>query len=355
MSLTIRPAGPADRADWDAFVAARPEGDILQAWAWGDVMRSVGEPPERLLATDEQGRVRGVAQALVRRTTAGRSVVYVPHGPLWEREAEDAGALLPALIDALARNARRTGGIVVKVDPRARADGAGGDAAAVGDALRAVGLRPARHDLQARLTRLLDVAPDEEARIGAWSAGTRNLWRRALREGTIVDLHRDADPAAMAAFAALQAGAAARGGFRTHGPSFHLALATALAPAGGWYLALARHEAQPIAAMAVARTGDRAFYLYGAADRAAPPHAYGSYAAMGTMLGALAEDGVRTLDLWGVADPDDPDADPTWRGFSAFKRRFGGRELRHPGTFDLVVSGAWYALRDLRERLAAPR
>jgi lipid II:glycine glycyltransferase (peptidoglycan interpeptide bridge formation enzyme) len=101
------------------------------------------------------------------------------------------------------------------------------------------------------------------------------------------------------------------------------------------------------------RVGDRAYYLYGASLREAGlEHAFGSDAAMAAAMAALAADGVRTLDLWGVAEPDDPNADPSWAGFSLFKRRFGGTPLRHPGTFDLVVDRPLYLVRDARERLA---
>jgi hypothetical protein len=50
-------------------------------------------------------------------------------------------------------------------------------------------------------------------------------------------------------------------------------------------------------------------------------------------------------------EPDDPDADPAWKGFSDFKRTFGGTPLRHPGLYDLVTDPFWYRLRALRERL----
>jgi lipid II:glycine glycyltransferase (peptidoglycan interpeptide bridge formation enzyme) len=67
----------------------------------------------------------------------------------------------------------------------------------------------------------------------------------------------------------------------------------------------------------------------------------------------LADDGVRVLDMWGVVEADEEPQDASWAGFSAFKRQFGGTPIRHPGTFDLVVSPAWHAIRDLRERLTA--
>ena len=73
-------------------------------------------------------------------------------------------------------------------------------------------------------------------------------------------------------------------------------------------------------------------------------------AAMAAIVRAHREAGTRSLDLWGVREPDDPSSDATWEGFSLFKRRFGGLAVRHPGTFDLVVDPFWNRVRDLRER-----
>jgi lipid II:glycine glycyltransferase (peptidoglycan interpeptide bridge formation enzyme) len=104
--------------------------------------------------------------------------------------------------------------------------------------------------------------------------------------------------------------------------------------------------------MAFPRIGDRAYYLYGALlrdDRY--KHNYGSHAVMAAMQKALAADGCRSVDMWGVVEPDDPDADPAWKGFSDFKRTFGGTPLRHPGLYDLVTDPLWYRLRELRARL----
>ena len=81
----------------------------------------------------------------------------------------------------------------------------------------------------------------------------------------------------------------------------------------------------------------------------------GPYIAMAALQRALREAGTRTLDLWGVREPDDASVDPSWEGFSLFKRRFGGTPLRHPGTFDLVIDARWNRLREARERLRGGR
>lgn len=346
-ALHVRAAEAADRAAWDAFVASRPDGDPLQLWGWGEVVAPTGERPVRLLLLGEDGRVRGLAQALVRRVGLGLSLLYVPHGPLWEREAADAGLCLAALLEGLRETSRQERGIAVKVDPR-------GLPGAVDPTpqLEGLGLRRARFDLQASSTRLMALLDGGPALWATWQPDARRLARRAEREGVTVEVRRDADRAAVADIAALLAATAARGAFAARSQDFLQRAADVLVAGGGWYLALARLANRPIAGMAVPRVGRRAYYLYGGTLRLPElRHAYGAYAAMAALCRALAGDGVETLDLWGVVDRDDPTANPSWRGFSAFKRAFGGEPLRHPGTFDLVTDPLWYRVRDLRERL----
>ncbi|MES2209018.1 MAG: peptidoglycan bridge formation glycyltransferase FemA/FemB family protein [Chloroflexota bacterium] len=345
------PAGSDDRRTWDTFVDSRPEADVLQAWAWGEAMAGAGQPAIRLMAVDAGGVVRGLVQALIRPTTYRRSVVYAPHGPIWDRGAGDGPAVLALLLDGLGAAARAHRGIVVKVDPAADRVGSD-DSAAVESALVAVGLRRARHDLQARTTLIVDLAGDDEAIRDRWTPEARNLARRSAREGVMVQIARRADRAVIAAAGALLVETGTRRGFRTHDVGFLERLAAELEESGGLYVGIGRLGDRLLGVMVVARTGDRAVYLYGGSLRDdANRHANPGYGVMAAMISALAADGVRWFDLWGVHDAQDTDADPSWQGFSAFKRRFGGRELRHPGTFDLVVSAPWYRLRDIRERI----
>jgi lipid II:glycine glycyltransferase (peptidoglycan interpeptide bridge formation enzyme) len=336
-----------DRGRWDAFVRSRPEGDPLQTWAWGECAALAGEPPVRLLAETADGRVRGVAQALIRPAGMGRAVGYVAHGPVWEREAPDADRLLGALLDGLRQVGRVERAIVVKLDPR----GTGSDHGDVGSRLTAYGLHRTA-DLQAPTTRIVDLADGGDALMASWHADARRLSRRSEREGVTVEIHRDADPAALATFHDLLEVTAERAEFRVRSLAFLEALASSSAVADGWYLGLARVDGVAIAGMAMPRLADRAYYLYGASLRdPAYKHKYGPYAVMAALQRRMAADGVRTLDLWGVVEPDDPTADPAWEGFSAFKRTFGGEPLRHPGTFDLVIARWWHAAREARRRL----
>lgn len=354
MTIGIREATADDRADWTAFVASRPEGDILQSWAWGDAGAGErGERWSRLIVVDAAGRTRGVAQVLDRSSLLGRTILYVPHGPLWDRDAGDAAEVLAHLLVGLRSHARARRGIVLKLDPRAGGGAYGADALA--SLLQAAGARRASHDLQAVTTRILDLARGDDP-VAAWGRDARAETRRAEREGTTARVDRAADPDALDAFHALLASTSERAGFHTRSRRFLGDLARPLAAAGDWFLALAEHDGRALAGAVAARTGDRAFYLYAASTRDPELVAKrGPYAAMAALQRSLREAGTLTLDLWGVREVDDATADPGWEGFSLFKRRFGGAPLRHPGTFDLVIDARWNRLRDLRERLRDAR
>jgi len=346
MPPIARRADDTDRAAWDAFVASRPEADILQAWGWGACTALADERPIRVVVEDA-GRIRGIAQVLMRRAPFGKQIAYVPHGPLWDRSAADADRIFAWLIQGLRTLARKERTIVVKMDPRAEP----GEELDFSRLAAEHGLRRAP-DLQAPTTRIVDLLNGGDELAASWHADARRLSKRAAREGTEVTISRQPDQAELSVLHELLTDVADHADFRVRTPEFLERLATEFAAGGGWYLGIARVEGTPIAAMAFPRLGARAYYLYGALRRDERyKHNYGSHAVMAEMLRTLAADGCRSVDMWGVVEPDDPDADPAWKGFSDFKRTFGGTPLRHPGLFDLVTSPFWYRLRGLRESL----
>jgi lipid II:glycine glycyltransferase (peptidoglycan interpeptide bridge formation enzyme) len=353
MTLALREATASDRAAWSAFVASRPEADLLQAWSWGDA--GAGEPGERwsrLIVIDGEGRPRGVAQVLARGTSFGRTILYVPHGPIWDREADDAAEVMARLLTGLKAHAKSRRGVVLKLDPRG-----GGDAAADAAVRRALltSTTVSAHDLQAPTTRIIDLSAGDDP-VASWSKDARAEARRAEREGTTTTVDREGDPAVLDAFHGLLAATSERGGFRIRSREFLTALAEPLAASGDWFLAMAEHEGVPLAGAVAPRTGDRAFYLYAASVRDKElARKRGPYAAMAALQRNLREVGTTSLDMWGVREPDDESVDPEWEGFSLFKRRFNGTPLRHPGTFDMVVDPTWNRIRDLRERLLGSR
>jgi lipid II:glycine glycyltransferase (peptidoglycan interpeptide bridge formation enzyme) len=350
MTLAIREATDSDRADWTAFVASRAEADVLQSWAWG--VAGAGEPGERwsrLLVVDAGGHTRGIAQVLARSTSFGRTIQYVPHGPVWDREAPDAAEILARLMLGLRTFGKQERGVVMKLDPRASQDAT--VTAAITRALETSGVHRARHDLQAPTTRIVDLTTEDDP-VAGWAKDARAESRRADREGTVTVVDRDGEPAMLDAFHGLLSQTSGRQGFRIRSREFLARLAEPLVASGDWFLVLASHHGSPLAGAIVPRTGDRAFYLYAASTRDKElAKKRGPYAVMASLMRAHRDAGTRSLDLWGLREPGDETVDVSWEGFSLFKRRFNGRPTRHPGTYDLVLAPTWHRLRDVRERV----
>jgi lipid II:glycine glycyltransferase (peptidoglycan interpeptide bridge formation enzyme) len=337
-----RRADDTDRARWDAFIASRPEADLLQAWGWGECTAMAGEPPYRILVEDG-GEIQGVAQTLIRRGAFGRQIAYVPHGPVWDRSAANADRIFAWLAQGLRSLALKEKALVVKMDPRSEP----GQAFDFGHLAAEHDLQPAQ-DLQAPTTRIVDLLDGGEELEASWHADARRLSKRAAREGTQVAIYREPDEAEVSVLHDLLADVAGHAEFRVRSPEFLMRLATEFAATGGWYLGIASVDGTPIAAMAFPRVADRAYYLYGALRRGEQyKHNYGSHAVMAEMLRSLAADGATTVDMWGVVEPDDESGNPAWKGFSDFKRTFGGTPLRHPGLYDLVTNRFWYTSRRL--------
>lgn len=352
-AIRVERAVDADRGAWDAFAESRPEADVLQAWAWGDVTAPAGERPVRLIAR-RGGEVVGVVAVLVRRSVAGHTVGYAPHGPVWLRDDPEAPAILRALVAGIRDAGHAERAIVVKLDPRAVPGGA--DADALGAGLGALGLRRSAHDLQARTTRIVPLSGGGDGLRAGWDTKARSRVRRAAEGGVEVAVQRSPDAASIRAFHGLLAETASAAGFRTHELAHFERIAAAFAPEGRWYHAVATWHGRVIGSVVTPRLGDRAFYLYGATEKSPETRdLFAAYAGLAGAMDALAADGVATLDLWGVAEPGDETADPTWAGFSEFKRHFRGVPLAHPGTWDLVVSPAWNAVRNTLERVRDAR
>ena len=353
MTLSLRPADETDRAGWNAFLASRPEGDVLQTWAWG--LAGADDPDERwsrLLVVDGGGHIRGVAQILDHSTLLGRSVLYVPHGPVWDRDASDSAEVLARLLTGLKAHARRQRGVTLKLDPRGTGDAAAD--AAFSRALRTTA-QSAVHDLQAACTRIVDLTAGDDPTAG-WTTDARAQARRAEAQGTTVVVDRRGDEALLDAFHELLASAAEGTGMPVRSRRFLSRLSRSLVASDDWFMAIAEHDGLPLAGAIAPRCADRAYYLYAASVGDPVPEALsGPYAVMAALQRALRDAGTTSLDLWGVHDGDEADAHPGREGSQAFKRSFGGTVLRHPGTFDIVIDPTSSHIRHLRERLSGAR
>lgn len=339
MSLRLRRAVAADRTAWQAFLAATQSGDFLHDWGWAVVAAHDGEPQRRFVL-EQAGAIVGIVAAQVRPLPLGRSMWYVPHGPVLDYAHEAASERLGAIVAGLRAAAHADRALAVKLEPRLAAR------APELAACARHGLRRAGATIQVGQTRIVPLA-DDETLIGAFDKDTRYAVRRAEREG--VEVHRidDAnDLSAVDRLYELVGQTQRRAGFPMPALRRYRLAWQALAGGGVASIFEARREQELLASGMLVIEGDRSFYLFAGSTREGrgEPKRYATYALQWQMMRHARDRGVRLHDLWGVA-PHGAGVEHPWYGVGLFKKGFGGSEVRWAGTWDIVISPRLYRLR----------
>lgn len=344
-SVTISTTDQLSPADWDSFVAAHPDGHLLQTSAWAELKARVGWQAERV-ALAESGRIVAGGQVLLHRLPWGQTLAYVPKGPLVDwRNAAQVRALLAGLCQVVACHRPA----LLKLEPDLP------DSPQLDLILQSYGLQRG-HPVQPRSTIHLDLGQGSEAVLAGMKQKWRYNVRLAERKGVTV---RPMDAADLPAWHAMNAETGQRDGFGVHQPAYYQA-AFELLPAhqAGWLLA--EFEGQPLAAIAVFALGSKSWYMWGASsslERSRMPN----HALQWAGLTWAAQRGCASYDLWGI--PDEVGADPAafaedfvdqkgglW-GVYRFKQGFGGQVVRYTGAWDLPLSALGRRLYHLARRV----
>jgi peptidoglycan pentaglycine glycine transferase (the first glycine) len=340
---------PLSDEAWNAFVAAHPDGHVLQTSQWAQLKAAFGWEAERVIVQDPHGTaIAAGASLLFRRLPWGQTLAYAPKGPLvnWE----DAGQVQAFLAQARLV-CRRHRAALLKIEPELPA------ADARAGLLAAYGFRPSPQRVQPLSTIHLDLTPDEEAILARMKPKWRYNIRLAERKGITV---RHGTLADLPAIQSLLRATGERDGFAVHSAPYY-ALATELfVPAGLATWLVAEYEGEILAAIAVFALGARAWYMWGASSDH-HRHLMPNHALQWAAIRWARSLGCRSYDLWGIPDQvgEDPEAYASperwgegglW-GVYRFKQGFGGQVVRYVGAWDLPLSAPGYALYRLALRL----
>jgi len=305
-------------AAWDAFVEANPRASYLQLSAWAGTKAANGWRAWGLEAAQQEGRVG--ARILLRRPSAVPwTFAYAPRGPLATRWDRDSLAAFTELVRCSASPAGRVSHL--RIDPEIELDGPDDLEGATRRTLAALGWRPAP-EIQPAVTRVIDLAADQEA---LW-AGLRGKWRqyvnRARSNGVTVE---ERGPDGLATFHAIMAETSARTGTPIRTEDSYRAIWAAFGPTGRARLLFALGpDGTPEAVLFLVRAGGRVVEPYGGMT-AAGAASRANYLLKWEAIRSSRAAGGSSYDMWGLVHP----------GIRQFKEGFGGREVRLIGAFDL--------------------
>ena len=306
--------------DWNQFLAQHPNTHLLQTGEWGELKSAFGWKPVRII-TDNVG-----VQILFRKFPLGFTVGYIPKAnieqTLWQE------------IDSVCK---QNHAIFLKLEPNSWENE---------KLLQNTNyslLITSPHNVQPPRTIIVDIKGSEEEILARMKQKTRYNIRLAEKKGVII---RAWD--AIEAFHKMMLITGERDGFGIHSLEYYKRAYELLFPKQMGELLVAEYEGKPLAALFVARNGNRAYYLYGAStdeERNRMP----AYLLQWEALKWAKARGCEEYDLWGVPDEEEATLEANFEtrhdglwGVYRFKRGFGGELKRAAQAMDRVYNPLLY-------------
>lgn len=304
--------------DWNQYLSRYPNAHLLQTGEWGELKGGFGWKPLRILSGDA-----GV-QILFRKLPSGFTVGYIPKA--------NVDPALWGDIDAACKQHRA---IFLKLEFDSWKD-------QTPDA-SGLNLRISPQNIQPPRTILVDIRGSEDDILGRMKQKTRYNIRLAGKKGVTIRAWNDIE-----AFHKLMLHTGGRDKFGVHSLEYYRRAHELFHPKGMCEILVAEYEGNPLAALFVARNGNRAYYLYGAStdeERNRMP----AYLLQWEAMRWAREGGCEEYDLWGVPDKDEAVLEANFEtrhdglwGVYRFKRGFGGVLKRAAQALDRVYNPILY-------------
>ncbi len=341
--MTIEQA--SNQQEWDSFLAAQQFRPFLQSWTMGEVYRDCGDEPVRLIAKEGDAIV-GICQAIVVDAKRGKHLA-VHYGPVGNFQ----------FLDALKDIACSHQCSFIRLSPFWPSSNAPKLSGAVPSPLHLL----AEHIWYLPLrspnpwTQYKEGGSDkspvtEEQLLAAMRKTTRNLIRRAEKEGVTIEASKD-PVSDLQHFLALHDETRKRHGFTPYTNAFFRAQIARFAPRDEVTLYLARYQGNVIASSIHMHTFGETSYHHGASS-----HAHNKIPASYLLQWTAIRDGLkrgdRVYNFWGIApgnlteegfkisEPKHPFA-----GVTLFKTGFGGQLTNLVHCLDIPVSKKYYLTR----------
>jgi lipid II:glycine glycyltransferase (peptidoglycan interpeptide bridge formation enzyme) len=335
--------------DWNQFLAQNPDTHLLQTGEWGELKSAFGWKPVRIVT----GNVG--AQILFRKLPLGFAVGYIPKGPVCNNPVSAINDQFWKEVDIVCKNNRA---VFCKVEldiwdiEQWSMNSAQGllpkyvnqppFAIVIGSLINNNWLT-SKHNIQPPRTIIVGIKGSEEEILARIKQKTRYNIRLAGKKGVTVRAWDDIE-----SFHKMMLVTGGRDGFGVHSLDYYKRAYELLHPKQMGELLVAEYEEKPLAALFVARNGNRAYYLYGAStdeERNRMP----TYLLQWEAMKWAKARGCEEYDLWGVPDEDEATLeanfgtrhDGLW-GVYRFKRGFGGELKRAVQAMDRVYNSLLY-------------
>jgi peptidoglycan pentaglycine glycine transferase (the first glycine) len=335
--------------DWNRFIFQHPNAHLLQTGEWGELKSAFGWQPVRIIT----GNVG--AQILFRKLPLGFTVGYIPKGPVYLDPLSAVNELFWKEVNIACRDNRavfckleldfwdiehlslhRIHASLPKLVIRSP------HAGLVGSLFKSNWVA-STHNIQPPRSIAIDTKGNLDLILSRMKQKTRYNIRLAEKKDVIVRTWDDIE-----SFHKMMLATSLRDGFGIHSLEYYKRAYDLLQPKGMGEILVAEYEGKALAALFVARNGNRAYYLYGAStdeERNRMP----TYLLQWEAMKWAKARGCKEYDLWGVPDEDEATLEANFEkrhdglwGVYRFKRGFGGEVKRAAQALDRVYNPLLY-------------
>jgi len=320
----LRLANTEEIARWDSLLSAWPNTHFLQGSAWGRFKSQHGWTARHyLLEHPGEKKILPLLFFKKRLWPLGPFLLYLPK----------VGALPRPLLDKLVKKIKaellaKESAAVIKFESENPASDKAASTLFVEQGFLLSQTHP-----QFRRTQWIDLTQDEEALLASFKPKTRYNIRLAERKEVRVKAANN--PNDLQTFYNMYKSTASRQHFPVREFTYYEQLYDEMAQDNAVQLLLARHEETVLAGVMLIRSGQRAFYQYGAStpqSRELMPTYLLQWEAMRWAKSA----GCTLYDMVGLPEVQDQN-DPFW-GVARFKSGFGGEVVEFVGAQDYVTA-----------------
>ena len=347
--------------EWENFISNYQNTHLLQSGLWGEFKSGFGWKPHRLVGKNSSGNEIGV-QILLKQYPLGFHMAYIPKGPVcspeimsdlvtWTKYWRDIDnfcknwrVIFLKVEPDILENKRVSAGSEIKTQPVACTT-VKLAALKSNDEFDQIGFQGGIHNIQPQRTLLISLLGDEDRILGKMKQKTRYNIRLALKKGVVVRACTN-----IGLFYKLIEETGSRDRFGVHSFEYYQHVYDLFHPRGMCDLLVAENQNVPLAAIMVFRSGQRAWYFYGASTnihRELMP----TYLLQWEAMRWARSMGCTEYDLWGVPDYDQEyleseflnQSEGLW-GVYRFKRGFGGQLYRSLDSLDRVYNKTLYSM-----------
>lgn len=324
MKYTVSVLNEAERPGFDLFVRSHPQGSFLQTSAWARVKEKNGWSSQ-VISLLEETRIIAGAQVFRYALPFGRSLSYIPYGPLWDGAKKEVPAKMLAALEANCPSA------AILIEPSYEVT------EETDTVLKKAGFKPASHAYQPQDSLVLDLSQSEEELLGKMRQTTRRYIHQAQRSGLSV---READPETeIEQFYLVLAAVSKNQHFGIHDISYYQEIWRQFQNGAKLFFVLQGEKI--LGAYFLITEGGRAWELYGGVYPEAQ-ESRASYLLKWEVICAMKARGVIRYDQWGVAPAGASRHELA--GVTYFKEGFGGERVRLMGAYEKPLERLYYML-----------